>query len=276
MTIPAPCALSCVLRGAQGPLVDHVLAAARRAAEHSLFERLVRPADVRTFMEHHVWAVWDFMSLLKSVQEAVAPVRLPWRPVEDAEAARLVHEIVLGEECDEGPDGRPASHFEIYLRAMDSAGADTGPVRRLLALVARGAAVPAALAEAGAPWAARAFVETTLAVCLGPAHGRVAALTIGREEIIPAMFERAIRGLAVTQAGGAPGADLGGLVWYLDRHVTLDGGRHGPMTARLFERICGRDERTMQESLEVALRALERRVALWTAAEEAIRRRAAA
>ncbi|EYF03928.1 DUF3050 domain-containing protein [Chondromyces apiculatus] len=241
----------------------------QRVSEHAVFGRMKSLADVRVLMEHHVWAVWDFMSLLKSVQEAVAPVRVPWVPVKDVEAARLVNEIVTGEESDEGPDGRVASHFEVYLQAMRRAGADVRPIEHFVGALREGVGWSVALAGAGAPPASRSFVEATMEVCAGPLHGRVAALTLGREDIIPGMFTRLVRGLWTTQA-----RELSDLVWYLERHVEVDGDRHGPMGRRLFEQICGRDARTRAESLQVAARVLTHRLALWDAVAAAIDARA--
>ncbi|HSN99828.1 MAG TPA: DUF3050 domain-containing protein [Candidatus Nanopelagicales bacterium] len=261
----APPSLAALLRVTPHPLAGQVTGLAARAASHPVFSRLRTAASVRVFMEHHVWAVWDFMSLLKSVQDAAAPVRVPWVPPQDPEAARLVNEIVLGEECDDGPGGAPTSHFEIYLRAMDRAGADTGPIRGFVAALAGGAPFRAALAGARAPAASRAFVEATLEICAGPVHGRVAALTLGREELIPGMFTRAVRELAAERSGS-----LGDFLWYLERHVEVDGERHGPMTARLFQRVCARDAVTLGESLDVAARVLTLRVALWSAVEDAL------
>ncbi|AKT38052.1 DUF3050 domain-containing protein [Chondromyces crocatus] len=249
---------------------QRVAALTAQVAKHPVFGRMASIADVRIFMEHHVWAVWDFMSLLKSVQEAIAPTRVPWIPAEDTEAARLVNEIVTGEECDEAPGGRLASHFEVYVAAMRRAGADVAPIERFVAALRRGVSWASSLAGAGAPAASRAFVETTMEVCAGPVHGRVAALTLGREDIIPAMFSRLVRGIVGDRTG-----ELSDLVWYLDRHVEVDGSRHGPMTLRLFERICARDEATRRESLGVAERVLAQRLALWNAVESAVDARSA-
>lgn len=264
MTPDAPPSLAELLRSTPHPLASQVAALAAQATSHPVFSRLRTLASVRSLMEHHVWAVWDFMSLLKSVQQAVAPVRVPWTPVPDADAARLVNEIVVGEESDEGPRGA-ASHFEIYLDAMEAAGADTRPMRGFVAAIEAGAPWREALAGAAAPQAAKAFVEATLDVCGGPLHGRVAALAIGREEIIPEMFTRVVRRIAAERA-----AELGDFVWYLERHVQVDGERHGPLTAQLFRRVCARDAATLGESLAAAARVLERRIALWSAVEAAL------
>lgn len=267
MTAPVENDLFVYLSSLSLPRAREVLGAARRAAGHPIFRRMASRDDVRVFMEHHVWAVWDFMSLLKSVQAAFAPASVPWRPPADVESARLINEIVVGEECDDGPAGRPASHFAIYLDAMEQAGADTGAIRRFLEDLDAGAPWERALASAAAPAAAKEFVEATLAVCAGPVHARVAALTVGREEVIPAMFRNILGELARAPADGGA---LETLRWYLDRHIDVDERRHGPMTARLFERICARDAATLDESLDVAARALAQRIALWDAVLAAI------
>jgi hypothetical protein len=83
-------------------------------------------------MESHVFAVWDFQSLLKAMQQRLTCTSIPWVPTPDAEARRLVNEIVLDEESDALPEGGSASHFELYLHGMRNAGADTGPIDRMI------------------------------------------------------------------------------------------------------------------------------------------------
>jgi hypothetical protein len=251
------------------PLSAEVARVAASLRQHPLFERLRSVEQVRVLMEHHVWAVWDFMSLLKSVQSAIAPVTVPWCPPPDAEAARLINEIVVCEEGDEGPAGHAASHFEIYLEAMAEAGASDGPIRQFARDIAAGLPWPSVLDAAAAPAASRSFVRTTLDICAGSLHGRVAAFTIGREEIIPSMFRGIVAELARLPQPGQR-SQLRLFEWYLSRHIALDGDRHGPMADRLFQRICLADERTLAESLAVALRVLQARIALWDAVQAAI------
>lgn len=241
-----------------------------QVCDHHVFGRLTSLHALRVFMEHHVWAVWDFMSLLKSIQAEVAPVSLPWRPPADPEAARLINEIVVPEEGDDGPDGCAVSHFRAYVHAMQAAGAATVPIERFIAALDTGVSLTAAIAESQAPAAAKAFVATTFAVIREPLHRRVAAFTLGREEVIPRMFRSVIAGVGPLAApAGRPG-DLSGFLWYLDRHVSIDGDRHVPMAKRLFARVCLRDAHTRAESLEAAQRALEQRLALWDAVAEAL------
>ena len=241
-----------------------------QVCDHSVFDSLTSIRAVRVFMEHHVWAVWDFMSLLKSIQAEVAPVSLPWKPPADPESARLINEIVVCEEGDEGPDGRPVSHFQAYVQAMKAAGAATFPIEHFTSALDTDASLTDALAESRAPAAARAFVATTFAVTREALHCRVAAFTLGREEVIPRMFRNVIAGVAPSSVSdGSPG-DLGGFLWYLDRHVSIDGDRHTPMAKRLYARTCLRDEQVRAESLGAACRVLERRLALWDAVTEAL------
>lgn len=84
-----------------------------------MYERLQTLPDLRCFMEHHVFAVWDFMSLLKVLQRELTCTAVPWVPTANAPARRLVNEIVLEEESDLDSEGRPTSHFELYVRAME-------------------------------------------------------------------------------------------------------------------------------------------------------------
>ena len=109
------------LNFALNPLRDQLL-------DHPIYRRIRTIDGVQTFMEHHVFAVWDFMSLLKALQQRLCCVSVPWLPPANAFAARLINEIVLAEETDVGPEGVPASHFDLYLDAMRQAGADDGPV----------------------------------------------------------------------------------------------------------------------------------------------------
>ena len=248
-----------VHRSPQGALVAEL---SRRLAEHPLHASFRRIEHVRTFMEHHVWCVWDFMSLLKSIQRELAPSSWPWRPGPDVEGARLINEITVGEETDLGPDGRHASHFAIYLEAMRECGADTGAILGFAHELGRGRPWRAALLESSAPAASRDFTRTTLELCEASLPERISAFTLGREEIIPATFRPLIEGLSrdTTQA-----ARVRTLLWYLDRHVTVDGDEHGPMAVRLFRAHCLVDDSTLATALAAAIRSLTARTRLWDA-----------
>ena len=226
---------------------------------NGLYRRLDTLSDLRRFMEHHVFAVWDFMSLLKALQRELTCVQVPWVPSANPATRRLINEIVLGEESDIDLQGRPVSHFELYVQAMDECGANTAPIRRLVAAVAAGQPVRQALVTASAPASVREFVETTFYIITqGKPHEIAAAFTFGREDLIPAMF----RQLVVELRDRFPG-QLDTFIYYLDRHIELDEDVHAPLAHQMVRELCGDDPTCWQECQQVSVRCLEARMALW-------------
>lgn len=231
-----------------------------RLAEHPLHGRFRRIEDIRVFMQHHVWCVWDFMSLLKSIQRDLAPAAWPWLPKPDVDAARLINEITVGEESDLGPDGRFQSHYAIYIDAMRECGADASGILGFQRELEDGRPWREALSRAKAPAASKEFTRTTLEICESSLPERIAAFTLGREEIIPATFRPLIEGLS---RDAQQAARVKTLLWYLDRHVVIDGDEHGPMAAKLFRSHCMGDESVHMRALDAAARSLGARGALW-------------
>ena len=132
---------------------------------------------------------------------------------------------------------RASSHFEIYIRAMEGAGARTQPILSFVADVARGDLTEAAFQRTSVPSTVRRFVQTTLSFCRASLPERVAAFTVGREEIIPAMFTAALRDYPI----GNSSMDSSGTSSAI---VTIDRDHHGPLAARLFETVCLSDAAT--------------------------------
>lgn len=230
--------------------------------QHPIYSAIQSLDDARVFMAHHVYPVWDFMSLVKYLQHVLAPARVPWVPQGDAAVRRFINEIVLGEESDEGrPDahGHPTytSHFELYCRAMEELGGDAGPVRRFVEQV-KTQGITAALRNADIPAPARVFMQTTFdLIATGKPHVVAAAFSLGREHIIPGMFRALLRDMAVT-AERAPA-----LHYYLERHIHLDEEHHGPLALRMLDELCAGDATRVQEATEAAVCALKARLTLW-------------
>jgi Protein of unknown function (DUF3050) len=242
-------------------------------ANHPLYSSFETIEDVHLFMEAHVFAVWDFMSLLKTLQRGLTGIELPWLPSRFRESRRLVNEIVLGEESD--VYGTQAiSHFELYLRAMREAGASTEAIDALIAQLRGGSEVNHALALCGAPEHARRFVQTTFQLIgQGELHMVAAAFTFGREDLIPEMFRGFLRDLDAGPYGDSLERSVKTLRWYLDRHIEVDGEDHGPMALRMVAELCGEDARKWEEATEAAETALRARIALWDGIAASLERR---
>jgi hypothetical protein len=230
--------------------------ARNRVVGHPLYANLDTFGAVVTFLEHHVFAVWDFMSLLKSLQRNLTCVDVPWIPTGPTVSRRLINDIVLVEESDE-LDGGFISHFELYLKGMAEAGADTTVIDGFINHLREGWEVTAALDEAGVPAPSADFVRTTWKfIATEPVHCQAAAFAFGREDLIPDMFAQVV----AIKNGGHP---LGTFVDYLERHIEVDGEQHTPMAMQMVADLCGDDETKWQEAAAAVTRALDARVLLW-------------
>lgn len=227
--------------------------------DHPLYRHVGGLEALRLFMGHHVFAVWDFMSLLKALQRGLCCVAVPWLPPRHPLACRLVNEVVLAEESDEDGRGGFASHFDLYRRAMARCGADTAAIDGFLHGLGQGMAVRDALVASGAPDAARRFVNRTFdLVEEGDLCEVAAAFAFGREDLLPDLFRRVVAALDAETGGG-----LEDFRYYLDRHIGLDEGQHGPMAGRLVELLCGTEEGRWRAAEQSATRCLEARLELW-------------
>ena len=232
---------------------------------HPLYARVTNAHRARVFMEWHVFAVWDFMSLLKGLQRRLTCVEVPWVPPVDRDAARLMNEIVLVEESDLDGRGRYAGHYDIYVEAMRDVGADTKRIERFVNTLRAGLSVDDAFAQARVPADVATFVRTTLAIAAhGKTHEVAAAFFFGRENVIPPMFER-LKG-ALTTADPRLTERLG---YYLARHIEVDGDTHGPAAERLLNAVCD-DDASWDEANATACRALHARIALWDGVARAL------
>jgi hypothetical protein len=228
-----------------------------RVLAHPVYARVAEVESLRVFMSNHVFAVWDFMSVLKVLQRRLTCVEVPWLQPADTVAARFVNEIVLNEETDEVAPGRFVSHFELYLEAMREVGADGAPVRDLQAALRSGGTPEAALGKIDTLPSTKAFVLYSLSLARRSDHEVAAAFLLGREDLVPQMFERLLGHLS------GRGLRADSLELYLRRHIQLDGEEHGPLARRLLERLCGRDPARWREAAAAAREAIQARLQLW-------------
>lgn len=225
---------------------------------HPVYAAVETLPQLRLLMREHVFAVWDFMSLLKRMQQLVTGTTTPWVPNRDAESARFILEIVLGEEADEDGRGGYASHFELYREAMLDVGADAGPMDAFLAHLRNGLNWQDAIENVDILPSTRDFVRQTMSVVEnGAAHEVAAAFFYGREDIIPEMFQRLVPWLE------PQGVRVERMLHYLRRHIEVDGDSHGPLAKRLLARLCEESPHAEEEADAAAVAALHARMKLW-------------
>ncbi len=230
----------------------------RRVVEHPMYRSIGTLEHVRTFQQAHVFAVWDFMSLLKTLQRELTSVNVPWVPSGPTASRRLINEIVLVEESDELGDGY-ISHFELYLDGMRQTGADTGPVEAFLQHLRKAVAVLDAAKLAEIPSAAADFIATTWEIIENaPVHCQAAAFAFGREDLIPEMFQQVI---SIPDTDGR----LETFKDYLARHIEVDGEQHTPMAMQMLIDLCADDQSAWDECAATVQTALSARANLWDA-----------
>jgi hypothetical protein len=248
---------------------DHLCSLRAALLDHPIYTQVASVADLRRFMEDHVFAVWDFMSLLKRLQQDMTCVTVPWFPADDTKAARLINDIVIGEETDVGPDGSYISHLALYLRSMRDIGASTRQFEKFRSLVLVGVPVEVALTRVGAPPHVQTFVAHTMTLAnSGSTEEVLAAFFYGREDIIPDMFRR----LLDTLYGARDTNErLRHFIYYIDRHIELDGDSHGPMGRELIEDLVANSPQRGERALRAACSSIKARIGLWNGTSNKLR-----
>ena len=226
---------------------------------HPVYQQINNIEDIKTFTETHVFAVWDFMSLLKALQREFTCIELPWLPPANPKVAHLINEIVLAEESDVDRHGEFGSHFDLYYRAMDMLGSNTKPLIAFMSLIAQGKPAVEAAREVGLSVEIQSFLAFTFEVIDSRKMHCVAAIfTFGREDLIPDMFTALLKDLQ----NRIP-EKFDDFIYYLDRHIELDGDEHGPLALQMISELCGDDEQKWEEVIAVSKEALRVRAILW-------------
>lgn len=232
-----------------------------RLLTHPAYTKLNDLKGLQNFTQIHVFAVWDFMSLLKSLQIALTSVTIPWVPIGSPTTRYLINEIVLGEESDVDEDGVRTSHFELYLKAMRQMEANTTGIEALLDKIKYGTPIRSAIEQASIPNQVKRFLGFTFEVALdAPAHVQAAVFTFGREDLIPAMFHKLLKQLYAEMPN-----KVSTFKYYIERHIEVDGDHHSHLAIEMVSELCGNDDQKWKEAENAARQALELRYGLWDA-----------
>lgn len=248
--------------------LDSLTPLKEKLANHRIFERINSIQELKVFMEHHIFAVWDFMSLLKKLQIDLVPSGSPWVPNPNGNLVRFINEIVMEEESDQaysnGAEISYTSHYQIYLDAMTEVGASTETISRFVEMV-KSEGINSAMQKINLPDPSRLFMSHTFKLINeGKSHEIAASFAIGRESIVPLMFKR------ILDQSKLEDDQVPVFRYYLVRHAELDGDHHGPMAHKLLENMSAGDPKIQQEIIDQATKSIEQRIFFWDGVLDAL------
>ena len=235
---------------------------------HPIYSEIKTLEDLNVFMEHHVFAVWDFMSVLKVLQRKLTSVYVPWIPLGSANTRYLINKIVLEEESGLDHEGNRSSHFELYMKAMEQVGCDTRPAHQLLNKLKEGKSFSAALNNSFIPHSALWFIKNTIQTSIheNKLHVQAAVFTFGRRDLLPEMFINFVREMDHQNP-----ERVSIFKYYLDLHVKDKKDDLSVLAHAMTDELCGNDEQKWIEATYAVKRSLLSRIELWDAILEKIK-----
>jgi hypothetical protein len=229
---------------------------------HKVYAAIKDIDDLKIFMQFHIFAVWDFMSLLKALQNNLTCTSVPWFPKGSADTRHLINEIVLGEESDVDCFGIRKSHFELYLDAMRQCGADTSQIENFITTLKKTKDFNVAFTSSGTPKEACEFVNFTFKIIeSNKDYLQSAIFTFGREDLIPGMFFSIVNDLHKNFPDS-----ISVFKYYLERHIEVDGDHHSHLALQMTSNLCSTDEQFWQEAEQATIESLQKRIELWDGA----------
>jgi hypothetical protein len=242
-------------------LKEKIQSARTQLLAHKVYTQINDLSGLQKFSQFHVFAVWDFMSLLKSLQIGLTSVSIPWMPVGDANTRFLINEIVLGEESDVDENDERISHFELYIKAMRQMGASTSLIDALLDDIKSGKAIIPAINDSTLPSGVKQFLAFTFDIAQNaPLHVKAAVFTFGREDLIPDMFTKILNDIYAAYP-----EKVSIFKYYIERHIEVDGGHHSHLALAMVSELCGNDESKWEAAASASLQSLQVRHLLWDA-----------
>ena len=237
---------------------------------HRLYSNIERIEDLQIFTENHIYAVWDFMSLLKALQIKLTCTKTPWVPNNNSQTAYLINEIVLAEETDVNQLGERKSHYELYIDAMIDIGAKIEFPTKNINEIASSKNVFASINNLELHKNIKEFLRFTFSVIEeGKPHKIAAIFTFGRENLIPNMFNEILREFEKN----IKDKDISKLIYYFERHIELDEDEHGPMALEMVSMLAENDQKKWDEIEKISIEALEKRILLWDAINDQLEKK---
>ena len=240
-------------------IVKYLQPLQEKLINHDLYHNINSIDTLKIFMENHIFAVWDFMSLLKSLQIHLTCVQIPWKPVNNTDAARFINEIVLEEETDKINSEQTVSHFELYIDSMKEIGAKTDKIESFIDMIDEKKNFKEVLFSSSIDQNIKSFLSFTFNIIeSNEVHKIAAAFTFGRENVIPDMFIKIVKKISKEN-------DLRSkkFIYYLERHIELDGNDHGPIALKMINNLCGEDISKWDDVINIAKKSMEMRIKLW-------------
>ena len=226
---------------------------------HEVYSAINDIDDLKVFMQYHVFAVWDFMSLLKALQNNLTCTTIPWFPKGSADTRHLINEIVVGEESDVDLNGERKSHFELYLDAMKQCEADTSSIELFTSILKKTNDFDSAFSTANVPKQAIDFVNFTFQIIqTNKSFLQSAIFTFGREDLIPSMFHSIVKKIDKNFPG-----KISKFNYYLERHIEVDGNHHSHLALQMTSNLCENNEQYWDEAETVIIQSLQKRIDLW-------------
>ena len=240
-------------------IVKYLQPLQEKLINHDLYHNINSIDTLKIFMENHIFAVWDFMSLLKSLQIHLTCVQIPWKPVNNTDAARFINEIVLEEETDKINSEQTVSHFELYIDSMKEIGAKTDKIESFIDMIDEKKNFKEVLFSSSIDQNIKSFLSFTFNIIeSNEVHKIASAFTFGRENVIPDMFIKIVKKISKEN-------DLRSkkFIYYLERHIELDGNNHGPIALKMINNLCGEDISKWDDVINIAKKSMEMRIKLW-------------
>lgn len=250
------------MKGHLDRLKDVTESLRQQIIDHKVYSVINDIEDLKVFMQYHIFAVWDFMSLLKALQNNLTCTSIPWFPKGSADTRHLINEIVVGEESDIDSFGNRKSHFELYLDAMQQCGADTAQIENFTSVLKKSGNFNAAFTASDTPKEARDFVDFTFKIIRSNKdYLQSAIFTFGREDLIPGMFLSIVNDIHKNFPDS-----ISIFKYYLERHIEVDGDHHSHLALQMTSNLCGSDEQFWKEAEQATIESLQKRIDLWDGA----------